>query len=130
MAIDKRTNLEMWRAEYSGEDDKQKLAAIEKAATDFGEAEIVVVDMTKPEGEIAIFRTPTPGEHARFTASILSDKGDAKARASEIMARNCVVYPDRNMFGSWCDKWPAIGPSVLKMLMRLAGGETKERGKE
>lgn len=126
----KKTNFDTWREEYIGEANAEKLKAIETAAATFGEDEIVPLDMTKPAGELAIFRTPTSAEHARFTASILGEKGDIRARAAEVLARNCVVHPDKQTFAKWCDRYPAIGGGVLKSLLALAGGGATQRGKE
>lgn len=139
MSEEKRTRVEEWLELYSVKDsmtdaEKAKQETLRKAiqefADRFGEDNVVVLDLIRPVGETAIFRAPEPAQYQRFTAAIIGDKGDAKARAAEVMARNCVVYPDRNTFGKWCDQYPAIGTGVLKSLTRLAGGEAVERGKD
>jgi hypothetical protein len=139
MSEEKRSRLEEWQELYAVKDSmtpEQKakqltlLTAISEFAGKFGEENIVVLDLVRPVGETAIFRAPDPPQYQRFTAAIIGDKGDAKARAAEVMARNCVVFPDRNTFGAWCDRYPAIGSGVLKSLTRLAGGEAVERGKD
>lgn len=125
---EENTPLATWREQYSKNPDL--LAVIEKAAAEFGEDEIIVLDLVKPKGQTAIFRAPRSSEYQRFTTSILGDKADHKARAAEILARNCVVYPAKEVFAEWIERYAGIGAAVIKPLTRLAGAEASERGKE
>lgn len=128
MAKEKKTNAEVWDELYADEPEKRK--AIQDAVTKHGDEEIVPVDLSKPIGALAIFKTPDPGQHGRFLAAVLSDRAESKAKAAEILARATVIYPAREEFGRWCDEYSAIGGAVAKHILRLAGGEATLRGKD
>lgn len=123
-----KTKLAEWLEEHDG--NEALCAAIRDAVAKYGEDEIAVLTLGKPAGEIAIFRTPSSSEYKRFMANILDDKPATKAAAAEIMARNCVLYPEKKIFAGWCERYGAIGSSVLKSLSKLAGAELADRGKE
>jgi hypothetical protein len=124
----KATKLEGWLEEHAG--NEAVCSAIRDACDKHTEEDVEVLALTKPQGAVAIFRAPTSAEYKRFTAGILDDKTTTKAVAAEIMARNCVLYPDKLTFGSWCDRYGGIASAVLKPLTKLAGAELAERGKE
>lgn len=125
---EKTSRLDEWLEEHAK--DEALCAKIREAVEKHGEDEIAVLALSKPVGAVAIFRTPTAAEYKRFTANILDDKPSTKAAAGEIMARNCVVHPDKQTFASWCERYGGIGSAVLKPLSKLAGAELAERGKE
>ena len=124
----KESKLDGWLEEHAK--DETLCAKIRELVALHGEEELAVLTLTKPTGGVAIFRTPTSSEYKRFTAGILDDKTATKAAAAEILARNCVVHPDKRVFGEWCDRYGGIGSAVLKPLTKLAGAELAERGKE
>lgn len=124
----KKSKLEIWLEE--NEKDAALCEAIRDAVQKYGEDEVAVCALSKPIGAVAVFRTPTSSEYKRFTAGVLDDKTATKAVAAEILARNCVVHPEKKIFGGWCDQYGGIGTAVLKPLTKLAGAELAERGKE
>lgn len=125
---DTKTKLEEWTEEYEARTDV--MAAIAEACAAHGEDEIAVCELTKPKGEVVIFRTPKPADYQRFMSNIIGDNPVNKARAAEILARACVVHPRKDVFNGWLEKYPAIPTAVIKAITKLAGNELADRGKE
>lgn len=121
----KPTKLEAWLDMHAK--DAPLCEGIKAAVEKYGEEDVAVLDT---RGGVAVFRAPHAGEYKRFTSNILNDKADVKASAAEILARACVVYPQKPVFGAWCEKWGGIPSAVLKPLTKLAGAELVERGNE
>ncbi len=120
--MDKRSKTDDWKDEFptlSGE--------IDTAVAAHGEDKIVVL---ATRGGVAIFRTPAGPECNRFTAEILDDKPGKKASAPGTLVRSCVVYPTKIVFQGWVEEFGMIPTFVLPFLMRLAGSEASDRGKE
>lgn len=122
------TKLEVWLERHK--EDAKLCEAINAAVKQYGEDEVEVLCMSKPKGAVAVFRAPTAAEYHRFMGGILHESVETKAKAAGLMARSCILYPSKLLFGSWCDRYGGIGNAVLKPLSKLAGAELADRGKE
>lgn len=88
----------------------------------------LVVCNTK--GGVAVFRIPTGAEYDQFLGGLLDDRKAQKVKAGNILARSCVVFPEKATFASWLTEYPGIPGACVKPLNKLMGGELQERGKE
>jgi len=118
----KQSRIEEWKEEFPELADE-----IDKACSAHGEDDLVVL---RTRGGAAIFRTPTGAECNRFTSEILDDKPGKKAGAGGNLCRSCVVFPTKQVFAGWLERYGMIVTFVLPHLMRLGGSEAVERGKE
>ncbi len=79
---------------------------------------------------VAVFRCPKGSEYDRFLGGLLDDRKEQKVKAGNILARTCVVEPDKETFGAWLAQYPGIPSACTKPLNKLMGGELQARGKE
>ncbi len=122
------TKLETWLDKHKA--NTELCAAITAAVEKDGEDEIAVLEMSRPVGKVAIFRAPTAAEYKRLMGGLIGEKVDTKTGAAEQLARTCVLYPTKQEFGKWCDRYGGIGVACLKSLSRLAGADLADSGKE
>ena len=102
-----------------------ELATLDELVGAHGE---IVICNTKAGA--AVFRVPKGAEYDRFLGGILDDRKEQKVKASSILARTCVVFPDKTIFAQWVDRYPGIPSACTKPLNKLMGGTLVARGKE
>lgn len=67
----------------------------------------------------AAFRGPTAAEYVRIKS--MAQNANDRASASKALCLMCVLFPTREVFGSWLDKKPGIVDVVDDHIFELAG---------
>lgn len=68
--------------------------------------------------EVFIVRAPTKGEFDRFGS--LSGDEKQRVRAIQVIARDCVVYPDAHLLSEALTRWPGLGVRIGDKVLELA----------
>jgi len=77
---------------------------------------------------VAVFRSPSRGEYARYNALLFDEK--TRAKAFEALVCQCVILPSRPIFESWLEKSPGITQTCLDAVLKLAGVDTEAQTKK
>ena len=98
-------------------DDEARIdAALAKAKEEHGDGKVVAVETVRGW---AIFRTPTFAEISRYRALLFDDK--TKKDATDVLARQVVIYPDPVTFDAWCTECGLIPLECSSEILTLAG---------
>ncbi len=125
-----------WIADAEGNLDP---ASADDVAAEFPDLKDTIAKLEEEHGELValstkagscVFRVPKGAEYDRFLGGLLGDNKEGKVKASKILATTCVVYPDRETFGSYTSRYPGIPSACTKPINKLMGGELVARGKD
>jgi hypothetical protein len=64
-----------------------------------------------------VVRPPTRGEYGKFRQAI-HDEGK-RPYALETLARDCILYPDREQVSALLEVWPALGEKIGNKVLEL-----------
>ena len=87
--------------------------------------EIVAV---KTKCGVAVFRSCTRQEYARYNSMIFDEK--KRAQAFEGLVGLCVIKPDSKTFQSWLDRAPGITETCVTAVLELSGVERDAQTKK
>jgi hypothetical protein len=82
----------------------------------------------RTKGGVAVFRSCTRQEYARYNSMIFDEK--KRPQAFEALVSTCIVKPDSKTFGSWLDKSPGITETCLNAVLELSGVERDAQTKK
>lgn len=79
---------------------------------------------------MVIARTPTPAEYKRFRDMMRKAKtASEQGAAIDLLAAPCRVYPDAEAYDKLLARFPGLGDSLAKPILKLAEGSKEEQGK-
>lgn len=70
-----------------------------------------------------VVRLPNRQEYRRFKDAAANRNGDARIKATEQLARSCIVYPSPERLEYVAEKYAAVLDSVAGELLELAGAQ-------
>lgn len=86
------------------------------------------ITAVKTKRGVAVFRSPSRPEYARYNSLLFDEK--TRAKAFEALVCQCVVSPTRQVFESWLEKAPGITQTCLDAVLKLAGVDTEAQTKK
>ena len=89
---------------------------ITKLETDY--KRIAVVTAAEGEWQV-VYQKPSRAQYKRFRSQI--NNVDLAPDATELLARQLVVYPSREAFDALLEEWPGIAEASSKALLHLSG---------
>lgn len=87
--------------------------------------EVVAV---RTKSGVAVFRSCTRQEYARYNSMIFDEK--KRAQAFEALVSTCIIKPDAKTFQHWLDKSPGITETCLNAVLELSGVERDAQTKK
>jgi hypothetical protein len=106
------------KGEFSEGEDLLPEGVRAKLTADHGEVMAV-----KTRAGVAAFRVFKSQEYARYSDMIMNEKQRGQAGRSLVLS--CCVYPDKQTFLAWLDKYPAIELTCTPPLLKFGGFEAE-----